>query len=131
MRGFGWCAVVAVLTLALLAGAAEARERINTTVTIAAGEDATGQQYLGGKVKSPKAKCRRNRNVVLFFDQPMLPGGFTPVAQDRSNRRGVWRINAPKTEIPPGDYYARVRPVERRGDRCMGARSRTITVAAP
>jgi hypothetical protein len=129
MRGIGWRAAAAALAFALLAGTAEARDAVRTTVTIAEGEAPSGQEYLGGKVKSPKAKCRRNRTVVLFFDQPMLPGGFAPVANDASNRRGAWRINAPSTEVPPGEYYAKVRRAERRGDVCRAARSRTITVS--
>jgi hypothetical protein len=129
MRTHGWRAALAVLAFAALAGVADAREGVKTSVTIKEAEAPSGQEYLGGKVKSPKAKCRRNRNVVLYWDAPGPPAGFQNVADDASNRRGAWRINAPGVEIPPGEYYVKVTPIERRGDTCKRAKSETITVS--
>jgi len=125
---YGWFAVVLVIALALPAGSAAARERLKSTVTIKTGETAAGQEFLNGKVKSKRAKCERNRNVVLFWNAPGPPGGFTNVADDASDEDGRWRILPPGTEVPPGQYYVKVTRIERRGDICKGARSRTITV---
>jgi len=124
----GALAVAVVVALALVAGSASARERINSTVTIGTGEAPSGQQFVKGTVRSPKAKCERRRKVVLYWDDPPKPGGYEPVAQDRTNSGGAWRINAPALEIPPGGYYAKVRPARRGGDRCKGARSASINV---
>ena len=124
----GLFAAILVTGVVAVTGQAAARDRIPSGVTIGTGETATGQEFLKGRVFSDKAKCQRNRNVVLYWDDPAAPGGFNAVADDASNRRGRWRINAPGLTIPPGGYYAKVRPIERRGDVCKGARSRTITV---
>jgi hypothetical protein len=127
--GQGLFAVILVVGLVAVAGQAAARDRIPSTVTIRTGETATGQEYLTGRVNSPKAKCRRNRNVVLYWDVPGPPASFVAVADDATDRQGRWRIQPPDTTIPLGRYYVKVTPITRRGDRCTGARSRTITVS--
>jgi len=124
----GVLALAVVVALALVAGSASARERIGSTVTIGTGESPSGQEFVKGKVRSPKAKCERRRKVVLYWDAPPEPGGYEPVATDRTNSGGDWRINAPMVEIPPGGYYAKVLPARRGGDRCKGARSDSINV---
>jgi hypothetical protein len=131
MLGRGWTLVVAVLALAVLAGAAEARERIRTSVTITTDQAPSGREFLKGKVSSQKAKCERNRNVVLYWDDPELPNTFEAVADDASSETGAWRINAPDTDIPPGRYFVRVTRIERRSDVCKPARSRTIRITVP
>jgi hypothetical protein len=127
----GFAAVVLVLVLAIPVASAGARERIRSTVNIGTGETPSGQQFLKGKVKSAKAKCERNRNVVLYWDEPGPPPTFVAVADDATNANGRWRIDAPGTEIPPGRYFVKVTPIERRGDVCRRAKSGRITVAAP
>jgi len=124
----GVLAVALVVALALVAGSASARERIRSTVTIGTGEAPSGQEFMKGSVRSPKAKCERRRKVVLYWDAPSKPGGYAPVAEDRTSSSGRWRINAPALEIPPGGYYAKVRPARRGGDTCKGARSASINV---
>jgi len=124
----GVLAVALVVALALVAGSASARERIRSTVTIGTGEASSGQQFIKGRVTSPKAKCERRRKVVLYWDDPPKSGGYEAVARDLTNSRGAWRINAPDLEIPPGGYYAKVRPARRGGDQCKGARSASINV---
>jgi hypothetical protein len=120
-------AVVLIIGLALVAGSATARERVRSAVTIGTGETASGQEFLKGKVKSPKAKCERSRRVRLFFDASGPPPAFAPVAETTTSSAGRWRIEA-GAEIPPGKYYVKVRPVERGGDTCRRARSETIRV---
>ena len=123
-----------VTILAATVGTASAREKFRTSATIGTGQTAGGQEFLDGKVKSPKASCRKQRKVILFWDDPAAPPTFRPVAMDTSSRSGRWKIDAPDTTIPPGTippgrYYVKVRPKGLAGDdRCKGARSRTITV---
>jgi hypothetical protein len=127
--GSGVLALALIMGLALAAGTATARERINSDVTLGTGESSTGQEFLRGKVKSPKAKCERNRNVVLYYNDPPAPQRFISVADDASDPNGRWRIEAPTTEIPPGRYYVKVTPITRGGDRCGPAKSEEITVS--
>lgn len=124
----GVFATALVMALVLVAGPATARDRIGSKITIGEGETAGGQEFLKGKVKSPKAKCERNRRVRLFFDPPGPPRSFAPVRDTETDSDGRWRIDAPGDDIPPGGYYAKVRPAERGGDKCKGARSETIRV---
>ena len=131
MQVFARSAVLAlavVIALALVAGSASARERIRSTVTIGTDEAPSGREFVKGKVRSAKAKCERRRKVVLYWNNPDGPGGYEPVAQDRTNSNGSWRVNAPKLEIPPGGYYAKVLPIRRGGDVCRRARSDSIIV---
>ena len=51
------------------------------------------------------------------------------MTDDATDRTGRWRIDAPKTTIPLGEYYVKVTRIVRRGDVCKAARSRTITVS--
>ena len=124
----GVFAVAMVTALVLVAGPATARDRIQSKITIGTGETVGGQEFLKGRVRSPKAKCERNRRVRLFFDGPGPPRTFAPVRDTETDSDGRWRIDAPVDDIPPGRYYAKVRPDERGGDRCKGARSETIRV---
>ena len=75
---YGLPATIAVVVLAMLAGPAVGRDRINSIVTIGTGETATGQEFLKGRVNSPKPKCERNRNVVLYWNDPDLARHLRP-----------------------------------------------------
>lgn len=94
---------------------------IESAVTIHLSDDGS---KLYGKVRSERRKCRKHRDVALFWDPPGPPPEFFQVDGDFTNRKGRWSIKGPEGEIPPGRYYAEAL---RKGD-CKPARSRTITV---
>jgi hypothetical protein len=73
-----------------------------------------------GKVRSPRNACERRRTVVL---KKKRPGRDKTVGRDRTNRRGVWRINKPNAR---GRFYARVKRQEKRNVICLGDRSKTV-----
>jgi hypothetical protein len=121
------------LALAIFAVVAmPAHAAINSSVTIQR-DDSTNPNSMTGKVDSPKASCKKNRKVKLFWDEG---DGFEVVAGDRTSDRGRWRSfytlasmrgGAP---IPPGAYKAKVTK-KRLGDgrTCGSAVSATITVS--
>jgi hypothetical protein len=73
-----------------------------------------------GRVRSPRNACERRRSVVL---KKVRPGPDRTVGRDRTNRRGVWRINKPNAR---GRFYARVQRQEKRRVICLGDRSKIV-----
>jgi hypothetical protein len=73
-----------------------------------------------GKVRSPRNACERRRTVVL---KKVRPGRDRTVGRDRTNLRGVWRINKPNAT---GRFYARVQRQEKRRVICLADRSKIV-----
>lgn len=113
-------AVIAAIAIGV-EGAVAGGGGIPSEVTIHLSADGS---TLYGKVRSEKRKCRRHRDVALFWDAPGPPPEFIQVSGDFTNRKGKWSIEGPGGEIPEGRYYAEALP---KGN-CKSAKSRTITV---
>jgi hypothetical protein len=78
-----------------------------------------------GKVSSSKEDCKVGADVILHWKDG--PGGFEPVAEDETNSRGRYSIDAPGDEVPPGRYYSVVDGKQG----CKSAQSETIRVTYP
>jgi hypothetical protein len=88
------------------------RRRVGSTITI--------RGKFNGRVRSGAGFCRRSRRVVL---KKVRPGPDRTVGRDRTNRRGVWRINKPNAR---GRFYARAQRKQNANVTCTPARSRTV-----
>lgn len=78
-----------------------------------------------GKVKSPRASCKKVVWVDLYF-KDIGATKFRYVAGDKSNRTGRYAIPGPGgADIPPGKYYVRTYS----SPKCQAARSKTIRVS--
>jgi hypothetical protein len=97
-------AIVAVLTVGVVAAQAGKTKRFNSTVTLqydpanGGPYDPYGEDKFKGKVDSPKRKCKVNRKVVV-----KNAGGGT-VGSDLTNQRGNYVVDAGGATA--GDYYA-------------------------
>lgn len=113
--------LAAIAVIAIGVEGAVAGGGIPSEVTIQLSDDGS---TLYGKVRSEKRKCRRHRDVALFWDAPGPPPEFIQVSGDFTNRKGKWEIEGPSGDVPAGRYYAKAL----RKDDCKPARSRIITV---
>jgi hypothetical protein len=119
------CAVLAVAAALVLSGTATAsaeparRGKANVDVTMHLSPD---NSPLRGKVRSPRGACEKQRRVVLLRRQDSTQA-WHPVDEDRSNRDGRWRIEAPTMDgFPDGEYRVKVPG----NDDCRRARSGVI-----
>lgn len=97
---------------------AAAKARVKATVKLAG-----DKSEVLGKVTSPRAECKKKVTVVLYWLEPGKRK-FVPVEDDRTNRSGAWKVDAPGTDIPAGKYYVKVAGTPR----CQPERSKTIRV---
>jgi hypothetical protein len=104
--------VLAICSAVALTGVAGARERAKTTVTIHYNGD--GFQ---GKVKSPRAKCVRNRTVKVF---KLKHGTRQKLYSDTTDQDGRW--NTGNSGPISGRFYAHTGRVPG----CKAGTSKTI-----
>jgi hypothetical protein len=125
-------ALLTAATLALGAGVASAHTtRFDSDVSIQLGVNPITSTYIfNGDVTSPRAGCVANRRVTVFRK---LGGADQPMGSDRSDQSGAWEVSRHTSEVPDGDYYARVKPRDTgpagHNHICRGARSETIFVS--
>lgn len=111
--------VLSGLALGLCALPASAKP-IASTLTISFDSD---DNAIGGKLKSPKPKCRGNRSVTIKR-QIIGLSGFHDWDRDKTNSSGRYETNL---YVDLGyRFKAVVKPVQRRGDTCKGATSKII-----
>ena len=97
---------------------AAGKARVNATIKLSG-----DSSDLLGKVKSPRAVCKKKVRVVLFWRKPGVQK-FVTVQDDVTNRSGAWKIDAPGSRIPAGKYYVKVAG----SAKCKPEKSPTITV---
>jgi len=100
-----------------LTGVAGARTLAKTTVTISYNGDG-----FEGKLKSPKAKCRKNRTVKVFKQKGSVqsPSTDQKLYSDISDNEGNWDTGT-SGQIS-GKFYARTGAI----GGCKGGSSKTI-----
>ena len=98
--------------------AAAGKAKVNASISLT-----KDKSKLVGKVKSPRKVCRQKTQVVLHWQEPGKKK-FRVVADDKSNKQGVWKIDAPGTDIPRGKYYVTIAA----NKQCKSERSKTIRV---
>ena len=108
------CLLIAASIVALLVPAASASAATSSQVIISFKLPA-----FNGKVKSPKAACKKNRTVKLYRAKAG-PDKF--LGSDTTNKNGKWLI---PTKLKSGDYYAKT---PKRGN-CGGDKSGILPVA--
>jgi hypothetical protein len=125
-------ATTAVAVLASGAGVASAHTvRFDSDVSIGHGVNPIESTDLfHGEVTSPRTGCAAQRRVTVF---QKLDGADQAMGSDRSNQSGAWEVSRHTSEVPDGNYYARVkaRDIGPAGHNhiCGGARSETIFVS--
>lgn len=109
--------MIALLTVAVVAGPAPAAQRAGTTVTVSLKFPA-----FHGTLGSSKAACKSQRTVRLFREK----GGPDKLLKSAtSNRKGKWTTKIGNgRKVPPGSYY--VKAVAR--GNCRAGKSQTLTI---
>ncbi len=110
---------------AVAAGSAGADITWGTSLKLKHRAPAGGDEVFYGKVGSQLPDCRRGRDVRLLFDDPARPNfRWKEIGQDRSSRRGKWKVKLPGTEVPPGNYWAKIKGGKDVPDgRCLPAKA--------
>jgi len=108
------------------AGTATAGKHIKTTkvtINFTDGSPPTTQDTFFGKVKSKKAKCVKNRKVVVKRKTPSK----LKIGTDLTDNEGNWEVETPNA--PSGEYFAKAKKKTlSNGKICDAKKSNLITV---
>ena len=122
-------ALALVLAVSLSWATADASKKhkkhlgFNTGVTVTHPSDT----QFAGRVSSKLKGCRKQRLVNLFYTDPAT-GQTQPLAVDRTNKKGRYRMDLSKSPFG-GTYYAQAPKVKkRRVQLCRAGKSNSIVV---
>ena len=105
------------------AGAAKRHRGFKTRVTLSHPSDT----QFTGRVSSKLKACRKQRLVNLFYTDPTT-GQTQPLAVDRTNKKGRFRMDLSKSAFG-GSYYAQAPKVKKGGvQRCRAGKSKKKVV---
>jgi hypothetical protein len=104
-------------------GAAKKHRGIKTSVTLKHPSDT----QFSGSVKSRLSGCRKQRLVNLYYIDPTT-GQTQPLAVDRTNKKGKYRMDLSKSPFG-GKYYAQAPKVKKRGvQQCRAGKSKKVVI---
>jgi hypothetical protein len=104
--GAAIAAVVAIMSVVLVAGATAHKVKYDTAVTIKYDKPNKNDPYakaaFDGRLSSDKARCEKNRTVDVYRRE--VNGSETLIGSDATDVTGAWGIQP--GSVAPGTYFA-------------------------